>query len=122
MLQKLQPGLQSVGERIGLCGLGQRVACHLLSGRLEVPSRAVRAARMRSLHRLATSRAAICAASRSAIRRKFSSSSTLRVVGRAHISARFQLTYLLVGLQIVHQQVLVECAIGVGYEGPRRTP
>ena len=45
---------------------------------------------MRSQHRLATSRAALLIATRSASRRRFSINSTRRVVGRAHISARFK--------------------------------
>ena len=44
---------------------------------------------MRSQHRLATSRAALLQATRSARRRRFSISSTRKVVGRAHTSARF---------------------------------
>ena len=68
--------------------------------------------------RLATSRDALFAATRSASRRRFSIRTTRSVVGSAHSSPSVSSRDLLVRLQEMDEQVLVEGAVGVGDERP----
>jgi hypothetical protein len=73
---------------------------------------------MRSKHRLATSRAALLVATRSARRRRFSTSTTRQCGGQGPYFAQIEFAGFLVRHQKLDQQLFVEGAIGVGHKSP----